>query len=266
MNPYPGRIIRKGEANTELVKAIQQRLQASAYRCVVNGIYDDDLASVVSLFQAQNVDLLGNPLQVDGKVGPFTWDRLFDNVPKVDAGVPSSALLLQALGVAISQVGVREQPEGSNSGPMVDRYLQSVGIAPGQGGPDQRYWCAAFLFWCHEQAATALGRGSPLVRTAGCLDHWNKAGKLPNVVRITKKQALADPTVVVPGLIFIQDHGRGAGHTGIVERSESGRLFTVEGNIAPAGSPGRNGVGVFRSERRKLTDDELVGFIDYSRA
>ena len=57
----------------------------------------------------------------------------------------TTPLAAAALRYAQSQVGQREQPKGSNRGPMVDKYLASVGLQPGYA------WCQAFVYWCYLQ-------------------------------------------------------------------------------------------------------------------
>lgn len=263
---YPGKLIKKGDSDTASVKLIQAKLKSFGYGCPQNGVFDDLTDYAVRMFQAQHFDAHGKPLAADGKIGPFTWERLFNDVPTPTFDGVVAPLLTQALGIAVSQIGIREQPEGSNRGPMVDVYLNSVGIAPNQGTAAQRFWCAAFMYWCFQKAASGLSRDNPLPKTAGCLDHWARAATVAGAVRIKKADALANPALIKPGMIFIQNHGDGAGHTGMVQQMQAGRMFTVEGNIAEGAVPGRNGVGVFATDRRKLTDGELVGFIDYSAA
>ena len=62
-------------------------------------------------------------------------------------------------------------------------------------------------------------------------------------------------------MIFVLDTGGGAGHTGLVESIEGGRLITLEGNTNDGGS--REGVGVFRRNGRKIVNINR-GFIDYA--
>ena len=260
---FPGRLIKKGEANKALVGALQAALKSRAYGPLNAGAYDAQMVAVVKQFQSQNADSQGNPLIVDGEVGRFTWGALF-GAPPAKAPTPSSPLMLQALGIAASQVGQMEDPLGSNRGPMVDKYLKAVGVSL-TGTPDSRAWCMAFVFWAYDQAATQLGVPNVAPRTAGCLDHWGRARFVSGAVRITADQVMADLSLVKPGQIFICDFGSGLGHTGIVERMlPDGRLVTVEGNTNTDGS--RSGVGVFRLNRRKLTDKTLKGFVDYSGA
>lgn len=258
---FPNRLVKKGEADAALVNAVQAALKGRGYGPFTAGVFDAQMVSVVMLFQSQNVDSQGNALVVDGEIGRFSWGALF-GAPAPKAPEPSSVLMLQALGVAVSQIGQMEQPIGSNRGPMVDQYLKATGVSL-TGHPDTRAWCMAFVYWAFAQAAQHLGTPNVAPKTAGCLNHWRRARLVPGAVRITKADAMADLSLVKPGQVFICDFGKGLGHTGIVERVlPDGRLVTVEGNTNNDGS--RSGVGVFRLERRKLSDKVLVGCVDYS--
>jgi CHAP domain len=97
-------------------------------------------------------------------------------------------------------------------------------------------------------------------RTAGVLEHWRRAGQA-GVARVVVAEATADPGRVQPGMIFVQDFGGGAGHTGLVEAVEGGRLVTLEGNTNDDGS--REGIGVFRRTGRKILSINK-GFVDYA--
>jgi hypothetical protein len=61
-------------------------------------------------------------------------------------------------------------------------------------------------------------------------------------------------------MIFIIDHGRGLGHTGLVEKVSGGLLTTIEGNTDA--SKTREGGGVYRLTRKIVEINK--GFIDYS--
>lgn len=169
-----------------------------------------------------------------------------------------ATLLQAALDVARSQVGVREEPQYSNSGPEVDQYLMSVGLNSGN------YWCMALVYWIFQQAARRLGMVNPLIRTGGCMDHWNRAAKPMLPKRITAAKARVNPELVKPGMIGILliAPKTGAGHTYIVESRQGRKLTTIEGNSAENGS--RNGDGCYRLDKRTLDDKTLVGFMDYS--
>jgi hypothetical protein len=163
--------------------------------------------------------------------------------------------LAAVLDVARNEIGVLEKPLGSNYGKREEEYWASTDL-PG-GNP----WCAAFIFWCFQQAALSIRTDNPCIKTAGVIDHWYLAGQ-EGIRRITGEQAAEDPGLVQLVMIFLIDTGApgGAGHTGLVERVEGGRLITIEGNTNNDG--GREGIGVFRRTRRKV---RLInkGFIDY---
>jgi hypothetical protein len=255
---YPGRVVQLGETDREAVLALQQRLvRRGCGPLEATGVFDASTRTAVRLFQARFPDRTGVPLVVDGKVGPLTWETLFG-----DASIPSSArapdaLLASVVKIAIDEIGICEEPPGSNRGPRVDEYLRTVGLDPAAGS---FAWCAAFVYWCFDQAARGLGRRNPVTRTAGVLEHWRRAGQA-GVSRIAAADATADPGRVHSGMIFVMDYGRGAGHTGLVESVQGGRLVTLEGNTNDDGS--REGVGVFRRTGRKVLTINR-GFIDYS--
>ena len=260
---FPGRLIKMGETDSVVVAQIQGALTARGYSPFEPGVFNAAMASIVKLFQAQNVDAAGRDLAIDGEVGLYTWGALFPGMPAVPASAPST-LMLQALAVAATQEGQMEQPVGDNRGPMVDVYLRAVDINPLQGTPADRFWCMAFVYWVFKTAASSLNVPSPLPKTGGCAVHWNRSATIPKAVRIRAKDAYADTSLVKPGLIFIYDFGGGHGHTGVVEKLlPGGQVMTIEGNTDATGSG--NGVGVFRLTRRKLSDKALVGFVDYSQ-
>lgn len=262
--PFPGHVAKLGSGDASLVVQVQQALATRGYGPFTSGVYDAAMASIVMLFQSQHADADGHALVVDGEVGRHTWAALFGAVPVTPASAPST-LMLQALGIAGSQVGQMEEPPGANRGPMVDEYLRATGVPLNAANPDSRAWCMAFVYWTFQAAAGALGRINPLPKTASVLGHWQQAATVPGARLIKADQSFNDPTLIKPGLIFILDFGGGLGHTGLVERvMPGGRLSTLEGNTNNDGS--RKGVGVFRLDRRKLNDPTLKGFVDYTEA
>jgi len=186
--PFPGHIVKVGDSDSETVKQIQHRLT-------------------------------GAPLKIDGQVGSITWGVMFGASSVPSSTVAPSALTKAVIDFALTQIGVREKPPLSNRGPQVDKYIKSVGLDPPQ------FWCVAFTYFCYETAAKDLGAENPHIKTAGVLDHWQKAKSKPNVVRVTKAKAVADPGLVTAGSLFIIDHGGGFGHSGIVTEVANGRLM-----------------------------------------
>lgn len=249
---YPGRLIKKGEKNSEIVEALQKRLVERSYGPLdIDGVFGDDTEIAVRLFQSMTRDSVGNPLVVDGKLGPISWEALFGQSIVPPSPTPqSSEFLSRVLDIAGSQIGVLEDPPGSNRGPQVEQYLASAGCLPGDP------WCASFVFWCFREAAKSLNISNPLFRTGSCMNHWNNtSGK-----KILSAKAINNPSMIQPGFIFIMNHGGGKGHTGIVKSVSDGYILTIEGNTNIAGS--REGLGV--AELRRKINTINTGFIDYS--
>ena len=140
---------------------------------------------------------------------------------------------------AVAELGKHEDPKGSNWGPDIKKYLNSVGINFAAS------WCAAFVYWCFREAAFKANKPCPVVKTAGVMDHWNK-GMNHRV------------TTPMPGDIFIMDFGKGLGHTGIVEYVIGEFIGTIEGNTNDDGS--REGYEV---ARRKRKISACKGFLRY---
>ena len=256
--PFPGRAVKAGEKNATLVREIQRRLiGAGCGPLPVSGVFDARTTAAVKLFQARFTDANGTPLKVDGVVGPVTWAALFpDAAPPPPRPVPP--LLAAALDAARGQVGVMEDPPGSNRGERVDEYLRAVGLDPAAGS---YAWCAAFVYWCFSKGAAAAGRVNPLPKTAGALALWRGAGAA-GARQISSAEAQATPSLVRPGQIFVLSTGGGFGHVGFVESAAAGVLTTIEGNTNDGGS--REGVGVFRRtgpNGRKLSSINK-GFLD----
>ncbi len=256
-SPFPGRTLRQGHKTKADVLTVQTRLNEVGCGPIdADGDFDDQTFSAVQFFQARFTDPDGLPLTIDGEVGPLTWASLFgaQSVPVVNTS--SSSFLASVLDVAISQIGILEDPVGSNRGPQVDKYIRSVDLNPA----GHFAWCVAFLYFCFEEAAKKEGRANPMVKTAGVLDHWNKAGS-GGIPRITAARAQTFPTLIQPGHLFTIKTSKVTGHTGIIERVLGSKLVTIEGNTNLGGS--REGIGVFRRSMRTISSINL-GFIDYS--
>lgn len=237
---YPDRVIRPGETDAQIMRAIRRRLRDLQYAVPATGPYDDALLPVIKNFQTRTVDHAGRLLLADGKIGPLTWAALFaEPVPVVSRA--RGKLLQEALVIARTQAGVREVPKNSNRGADVEKYLRSVGLGGGHA------WCAAFTFWCLSEAAKTTGEEHKCLRSGGVLRQWQHA-KLQRLETISAAAAKNDPSLVRPGMVFVIDHGGGLGHTGFVARVRGGLFDTLEGNTNA--SKTREGGGVYELTRK----------------
>jgi hypothetical protein len=119
------------------------------------------------------------------------------------------------LATAKGEIGKQEIPAGSNWGPDVQGYLAAVGITfPAS-------WCAAFVYWVLKKSGIVATAVVP--KTGGVLKMWQMA----------KSYRVKTPE---PGDVFIMDHGKGLGHTGLVIAVEGANIKTIEGNTNNDGS------------------------------
>jgi predicted nuclease of predicted toxin-antitoxin system len=162
------------------------------------------------------------------------------------------------LEVAAGEIGVREDPPGSNHGRKVEQYQASVGVDPGEP------WCAAFVYWCFATAASDLGVANPMkekkCRTGSVVELWDRANANGAKI-VTRDAAFADPSRVLPGMVFVITMSGGHGHTGLVSKVTGNTLETIEGNTNDGGS--REGIGVFRRNGRSIVSINR-GFIAFS--
>lgn len=260
---YPGRIIKIGEEDLNIVKILKIQLnEVLRAESDTTLFLDPDephfgpkMQQVVIFFQARHVDATGHPLKADGEIGPLTWSALFGYGTVPVQSSTTDPLLASVLQIAAAEEvkRVREIPKNSNRGPEVDTYLHRAGAGLGLS------WCCAFVYWCFDEAAQNLGKANPMIKTAGCLDHWRRAPE-KGAQCLPALRAIKNPAELKPGMIFIMDHGGGLGHTGLVEKVEGGLLTTIEGNTDATG--GREGGGVYRLTRKIVAIN--AGFIDYS--
>jgi peptidoglycan hydrolase-like protein with peptidoglycan-binding domain len=247
---YPGRLIKNGELDKTIVRAVQKQLNDKGYGPLdtTSGNFGPKTISAVKLFQSQNTDQNGNLLNPDGVLGAITWAILFGPTSVPQDVVIKKKLAERAVDIAVSQLGVREIG-GANCGPEVEMFLRSVGLGKGFS------WCMAFVYWSFDKAAKELGQTNPLVKTGGVLKGWNGA----TCTKILAKDSKANPSLVKAGQIFIMDHGGGFGHTGIVKSVNGGFITTIEGNTNNNHS--REGIGVFELTRK--IKDVNKGFLQY---
>lgn len=145
----------------------------------------------------------------------------------------------KALEIAITQLGVKEKGE-DNHGPEVEKYLASIGLGAGNS------WCMAFVYWCYSEAGKAMAVANPMYKHGGVLKQWEQRGS---------KFGHVHPLI---GDIFIMDFGKGLGHTGLVEKVDQDKIYTIEGNSNDEGS--REGYEVCRRYRNR---SKIKGYLRF---
>ncbi len=271
---YPLQLVKLDSVDAASVKLIQQRLCDLGFTqptrngpqpLRVDGVFGTNTANAVKLFQIRHTDLHGRPLEVDGEVGSDTWSALFGRAAVYTSiAKPTDKLIVKVLEIATNEIGVHEDPPGSNKGKRIEEYQRAVGIDPGEP------WCVAFIFFCFATAARTLKLPNPIeeadCKTGSALDLWNRASRASNVTVVIHYDALNDPSKVKPGMIFVISTGGGYGHVGLVASVVGNRLETIEGNTNDGGS--REGIGVFRHTGRTIDSINrgFIGFGETARA
>lgn len=145
-----------------------------------------------------------------------------------------SALLLQTSeAILFQQVGVKE--EAQNKGPMIKKYLNSIGLT--EGYP----YCLAGQYYCFEEAKKQTGLQNPLPKTGLVMGLWNWA---------TKNGKIRKGYAERHDLICWQKGKTIFGHIGrIIEVQKKGWVKTIEFNT---GSNIREGDGVYIRKRNLL--------------
>jgi hypothetical protein len=165
--------------------------------------------------------------QLDAAAGP--WSAA-GPAPVAPGGTPAGQALLD---LARGEVGVTEQPPGSNDSPRIAQFRQATA---GSGvGP----WCAYFTSWAAREAGVPLG------------DAGQGFGRVDDVWAWAERSGKAIPAgggQPQPGDLIVWDE-----HIGIVESvGADGRISTIEGNSSDSvarrtyGSDGGGAVGYVR--------------------
>jgi hypothetical protein len=129
------------------------------------------------------------------------------------AARPASSVGQAIVNAALPEVGVSEQPPGSNDSPRIAQYRQATA---GSGvGP----WCAYFASWAARQAGVPIG------------DHGQGFGAVSDVYGWAQKTGRAIPNgsgvKPQPGDLIVW----GGEHIGIVQSVDAnGSIHTIEGN------------------------------------
>jgi hypothetical protein len=123
----------------------------------------------------------------------------------------------RALAAAQAEVGVAEQPPGSNDSPRIAEYRAATA---GSGvGP----WCAYFTSWAAAQAGAPLGEAGQGFGSVSALYDWAQ--------RIGRAIPAGPGVAPSPGDLIVW----GGRHIGIVESVDpDGSIHTIEGNSSNA--------------------------------
>jgi hypothetical protein len=159
--------------------------------------------------------LAGQAQGASGVAGPL-------GLPAAGAGTAGQ----RALQAAQAEVGVAEQPPGSNDAPRIAQYRQATA---GSGvGP----WCAYFVSWAAQQAGAPLGEAGQGFGSVAAVAAWAQ-----RTGRWTPAGGGVPPQ---PGDLVVW----GSEHIGIVESvGADGSITTIEGNSSNAVTRRVHGAG-----------------------
>ncbi len=135
--------------------------------------------------------------------------------------------------LARNEIGVTEQPPGSNESPRISQFRQATAGAPGPGP-----WCAYFVSWAAREAGVPIGDAGQGFGAVADVWAWGqKAGK-----------SLPAGSTPQPGDLIVWNS-----HIGIVESvGADGSINTIEGNSSHSvaqrtyGSDGNGAIGYVR--------------------
>jgi hypothetical protein len=224
-------VLSKGDQGDN-VSALQNLLVDRGYPVDVNSVFDLQTYHAVRAFQSQNLDQHGQPLVIDGVVGPLTWWSLTHPKPIIETpsaidyrqmpptGAGGSEAGRAALAAALGELnGGAGEVGGNNSGPWVLKYLNGM-------AEEGSSWCAGFVSWCFAQNAS----GTPFAYTLSARDMLSE---------FKDKGWTHEPNSgyePLPGDIVVwwREKLTGwKGHVGLVHQSLDGMLYTIEGNKSP---------------------------------
>jgi len=228
--------LKKGDQGPQ-VSQLQKLLFDHGYAVDIDRVFGSQTYSAVRAFQSQNLDQHGQPLVVDGQVGPLTWWSLTNPKPviatpsAVDYGTMppretgGSVLGRTALEAAIGELNAGAcEIGGNNCGPWVEKYLAPAGL------PEGNSWCASFVSWCYLQASGGDKSAMPFAYCPGAralLQEFKDKGigYAPNSGYNPKPG-----DIVVWWRVKLEGW---LGHVGIVHQLKDGMLYTIEGNKSP---------------------------------
>jgi len=183
----------------------------------------------------------------------FALVAILLNYPTLGLSQPvSSSVKVECLlDIARMNIGVHEQPKGSNWGEEIKCYLSYCNLKT----PNP--WCAAFVCYCLSNVGCDISHPK-----FGLVAMWSKNEWKANVVVDSRKSGVnISASDVRAGDIFTIYYSnlKRDGHIGIVERIEGNKIVTIEGNTNDGGS--REGVGVYRRTRSLNSLSKILRFL-----
>lgn len=227
----------RGDASPGVAE-LQRLLTERGYVVSVDSAFGARTYQAVRAFQSQNLDQNGQPLVVDGGVGPLTWWSLTHPKPDVSPvsavdytvmpppEVGGSTIARGALQAAIDELkgDAREIGGNNNCGRWVKKYLAPTGL------PEGHSWCASFVSWCYLQACGEDRSKIPFPYCAGArallAEFKDKAWANSPGSGYQPKPG----DVVVWWRVQLSGW---QGHVGLVHQLKDGMLYTIEGNRSP---------------------------------
>jgi hypothetical protein len=162
-------------------------------------------------------------------------------------------------------IGICEQPEGSNMGRRIEAMTRRMGLTPPQ------YWCAVWV------CCVLADRGCLFPVNGASCDEWIRFSHLCTLRDILTASPGAQKFMIGGQILFGTrgrgDHGRSASalrlsgwdavHIGTITRITKTRVYTCEGNRGYAGGVTNNGEWV-SNDVCKRTD--VIGIIPLRQA
>lgn len=167
----------------------------------------------LSILQRFGFDKDGNPLSIDGNLGPKTLGATF-YVPEAASHILVSFAMVELM------LGAQEYPVGRNSGKDVAKYY----LKPEEIYKNHGAWCAAFSGWCLRQA---YGDKAPYSWSARRLHKRSCVWEFGTWVDVAR----AEPGDLI---LWSRDKaGPANGHIGIICGEDETYVYVIEGNNGP---------------------------------
>lgn len=143
---------------------------------------------------------------------------------------------------------------GDNNWTKYARDLDAMNV---YNGPKNGYsWCAVFCLWC---MVKAFGLETALKMTGQKLGGYGAS--CTELVKCYKSIGQFYKYEPQPGdqIFFSQDNGQSFYHTGLVERVQNGKVYTIEGNTSSAAGVIDNG-GAVQDKSYSLSYAKIGGY------